>query len=57
MLNLMEQCDLVDKQSAHIIQTRSNDDDEDEASMQTFMNRQFPNNPFSLFSGILPGKI
>jgi len=51
MLNLMNQCEIVEKQSQHKIQVRSNDDDKD----ATFINRQFPNNPFSLFSGIIPG--
>lgn len=59
MLNLMGQCDIVDRQSTHKIQTRSNDEtdeDEDDIYEATFMNRQFPNSPFSLFSGIIPGE-
>lgn len=48
----MNQCEIVEKQSQHKIQVRSNDDDDD----ATFINRQFPNNPFSLFSGIVPGR-
>lgn len=55
MLNLMNQCDIVEKQSSHKIQTRSNDNDNDDNIDDTFMNRQFPNNPFSLLSGIIPG--
>lgn len=46
MLNLMKQCEVVEKQNNHNIQTRSNDQEEEE----TFMNRQYP-----LFSGIVPG--
>lgn len=47
MLNLMNQCEVVEKQNNHKIQTRSNDREDEE----TFMNRQYP-----LFSGIVPGR-
>lgn len=57
----MEKCDIVDRQEMHKIQTRSNADTKDEKEAEdddddSFMNRQFPNNPFSLFSGIIPGE-
>lgn len=58
MLNLMKQCDIVEKQAAHKIQTRSNNDDVDDGDAKaTFINRQFPNSPLSLFSGIIPGEL
>lgn len=55
----MKQCDIVEKQASHKIQTRSNDNDDvvDGDAKATFINRQFPNSPLSLFSGIIPGEL
>lgn len=52
MLNLMNQCDIVEKQTQKRIGHRSTDKSRKD-DKNTF---QFTNNPFSLFSGILPGK-
>lgn len=56
MLNLMNQCDIVERQNQkrnEFQREGSGEKDEDEGD--TFLNRQFKNNPFSVFSGILPG--
>lgn len=54
MLNLMNQCDIVEKQNMKRNERRnakpSNDDGDD--TSKAF---QFKNNPFSVFSGIIPG--
>lgn len=54
MLKLMNQCDIVDKQNKRRIESRSVDVEDDGGKL--FSNRQFKSNPFSLFSGIVPGK-
>lgn len=51
MLNLMNQCDIVEKQNQKRIENRSTDKSRKDDT-NTF---QFSTNPFSLFSGILPG--
>lgn len=53
MLNLMNQCDIVEKQNKRRIESRSVEPDD--GGEKNFLNRQFKNNPFSLFSGIIPG--
>lgn len=50
----MNQCDIVDKQNKRRIESRSVDVEDD--GSKSFAHRQFKNNPFSLFSGIFPGK-
>lgn len=51
MLKLMNQCDIVEKQNLKRNERRNAPSD-DEDSSKTF---QFKNNPFSVFSGIIPG--
>lgn len=51
MLNLMNQCDIVEKQNVKRNERR-NAKPSDEDSSTAF---QFKNNPFSVFSGIIPG--
>lgn len=51
MLNLMNQCDIVEKQNLKRITNRSTHESDDETP-KAF---QFKNNPFSVFSGIIPG--
>lgn len=51
MLNLMNQCDIVEKQNQKRITNRSTHEPNDETP-KAF---QFKNNPFSVFSGIIPG--
>lgn len=50
MLNLMDQCDIVEKQN----HKRHRNPDTNKANDDNSF--QFKNNPFSVFSGILPGK-
>lgn len=52
MLRLMNQCDIVDKQNKHRVESRSVDEADDEHKS---VNRQLKSNPFSVFSGIFPG--
>lgn len=47
----MNQCDIVEKQNQKRVDNRSTDESEAETS-KTF---QFKSNPFSVFSGIIPG--
>lgn len=51
MVKLMSQCQLIDSQYAKQNLSRSNDVAEPNTNTKTF----FQNNPFSLFSGIIPG--
>lgn len=51
MLNLMNQCDIVEKQHQKRHGNRNTSKSNDDNSFQ------FKNNPFSLFSGILPGNL
>lgn len=51
MLNLMNQCDIVERQNQKRITNRSTHESDDETP-KAF---QFKNNPFSVFSGIIPG--
>lgn len=51
MLNLMDQCDIVEKQHQKRLENRDTHPASDD---NTF---QFKNNPFSVFSGILPGNL
>lgn len=51
MLNLMDQCDVVEKQN----HKRHRNPDTNKANDDNSF--QFKNNPFSVFSGILPGNV
>lgn len=51
MLNLMNQCDIVEKQNMKRNERRNAKPPNDDTS-KAF---QFKNNPFSVFSGIIPG--
>lgn len=53
MLNLMNQCDIVDKQNRKRNDSRTVPNEERQDS--SFLKRQIKNNPFSVFSGIIPG--
>lgn len=53
MLNLMNQCDIVEKQNVKRNQRRSTNLANDEETSKTFTFGK--NNPFSVFSGIIPG--
>lgn len=55
MLNLMNQCDIVERQNHKRNEAQAVNDTTDESNGNNFLNRQFKSNPFSLFSGILPG--
>lgn len=52
MLTLMHQCDIVEKQNQKRITNRSTHESSDGEAPKVF---QFKNNPFSVFSGIIPG--
>lgn len=54
MLNLMNQCDIVEKQNMKRNKRRNTNTQPpiDEGTSKAF---QFKNNPFSVFSGIIPG--
>lgn len=49
MLNLMQQCDIIEKQNHKRNERRTTKPVDDDSS------RVFKNNPFSVFSGIIPG--
>lgn len=53
MLNLMNQCDIVEKQNMKRNDRRHVKPAEEDVSNRASF--QFKNNPFSVFSGILPG--
>lgn len=53
MLNLMSQCDIVDRQNRKRIDSRSVP--KGDAIEKADVKNQFKNNPLSLFSGIIPG--
>lgn len=53
MLNLMSQCDIVDRQNRKRIESRSVPKGEVIETADT--KHQFKSNPFALFSGIIPG--
>lgn len=52
MLKLMNQCDIVEKQNMKRNDRRHAKPAEEDVSRASF---QFKNNPFSVFSGIIPG--
>lgn len=53
MLNLMSQCDIVDRQNRKRVDSRSVP--HSEVVVTANAKPQFKNNPFALFSGIIPG--
>lgn len=53
MLNLMSQCDIVDRQNRKRVESRSVPKGEVIETADT--KHQFKSNPFALFSGIIPG--
>lgn len=52
MLKLMNQCDIVEKQNMKRKDRRYAKPADEDVSRASF---QFKNNPFSVFSGIIPG--
>lgn len=51
----MGQCDVIDKQNRKRIDSQSISTSNEDSQSDTFIKRQIKNNPFALFSGIVPG--